>query len=182
MAETTYHDLIVQALQDQQAAVDALAAARTDIAAAITEKGVDTPSETKFSKMAAKIAGIKLGATIAAGTLNIQTYSLKSMTIPCTFDPTIVVIFTTKTSSVGNATKGICFYYYYNGSATAYSTVQSNMNYYAKSENVNTLTSIGGVVTVPALTISNYDTFVGTTKSENSGDYYTIVWQWLAIK
>lgn len=177
MAETTYSDLIVQALQDQQAAIDALAAARTDIAAAITEKGVDTPSETKFSKMAAKIAGIKLGATIATGTLNIQTSNLKSMTIPCTFDPTIVVMFTTKTSSVIDADKGICFYCYYNGSATAYSTTQSNMNFYARTENVNTLTSIDGVVTVPALTVSGYDVFVCKLAKGSE-----TVWQWLAIK
>lgn len=92
MAETTHHDLIKQAIEDQMNAIQTLANTRSSIASAITAKGVDTPNNTVFANLASKIAQIKVGATIATGTVNTDNYPYKEISIPCGFIPTLTIL------------------------------------------------------------------------------------------
>ncbi len=94
MAETTYSNLIVQALEDQQVAVDALAAAKTAIAEAITAKGVSTPSTTKFNAMAAKINSIFQGRHVETGEITITSSWGKVLSLPLNFVPEELIMFT----------------------------------------------------------------------------------------
>ena len=186
MAETTYSNLIVQALEDQQAAVDALAAARTAIAEAITAKGVSTPSTTKFNAMAAKINSIKLGATIATGTFYTEEYQPEAFTVPCSFSPTIFIMFTTASTNTGYDTNGYYLYMYYNGKVTLYNSLYNNSNVYAKTINVESLVSSGGVINIQAPSIEGslgniYDYFYGNY-AKNNGYTGKVTWKWYAIK
>lgn len=171
MAETTNSNLIVQELENQQAAVDALAAARTDIAAAITAKGVSTPSTTKFNEMAAKINSIFQGRYAESGEVTFTApYNYFVVKLPIAFVPTAMVLFSTDTSLYSPTTHVYWYQDNINGGRRAYLSSGSN-------------SALGEVDFITPTISAGVATFTGAgwgssaTVSINAGTYY-----WIAIK
>ena len=168
MAETTYSNLIVQALEDQQAAVDALAAARTAIAEAITAKGVSTPSTTKFNAMAAKINSIFQGRYAESGEVTFTApYNSFVVRLPITFIPTAMVLFSTDTNFYSPSAHTYWYQDNINGGRRAYLSSGSN-------------SALGEVDFITPTISSGVATFTGAgwgssvTVSINAGTYYLI--------